>query len=132
MEWFLGFLILVGFAVDIVLYILDRGGFIRVSTSLENLAGDVKNLGEKVGELVGRVEAIEGEQKTLAKNAAYDNSTLAGSMEQIENRIAQLTENHETLDKEVSELFHMRADIEHPVLEPARNKGGRPKKVSNL
>jgi len=71
------------------------------------------------------IKNLQTSFENLQKTSQYDSSTLAGSMEQIENRIAQIIETQEGLRQDVNLL--LRVDKEHPVLAPT-NKGGRPRK----
>lgn len=97
---------------------LERGVF----ENLENLRGGFQDL-------ASQVKTLEENLKTLEKNHAYDCSTLAGSLEQAENRIADITEAQEILRQDIGTLLH--STDEHPVLVPV-NKGGRPKKVVSI
>lgn len=108
------------------------GKFSRIEREVfENLNKELFAVFESLKSLDTKVKTLEGKLETLEKNHAYDCSTLAGSLEQAENRIGQIYETEEGLRKDIDLL--LRSTDEHPVLLPVeRNKGGRPRKVVNI
>ena len=121
-------LLLIGFIVDVGLYIVNRGGFIRFSVRSETLAGQVKNLAKKVDELTEKV-------KTLELNQKVNHSEEEGFSQKIDGlvtRVGILEESHVELDEEFTQFFNERTipAIVTPEREPAKsNRGGRPRKA---
>ncbi len=110
------------------------GKFVRVKRDQGELAEGVFNeldmMGDSLERLMKDFKNLKADFENLQKTFQYDNSTLAGSMEQIENRIGQIYETEEGLRQDVNLV--LRADDEHPVTavfgSAKPNKGGRPRK----
>jgi hypothetical protein len=127
MELILAILIVLGFAVDVVFYILATGKFARIDARARLLKGDSKTVEGGLSKLTERFNTIEADQKNL--RAMVESWDIEGVFRNLD----EITSKQNLLRQDVNLL--LRAGDEHPVTAPletsTKSRGGRPKKVES-